>query len=208
MIAGTVTLAGKVPEMREIPNSACHPGGSLVREEMVVADDAGHLANVVVYVKDGPPVDVPAAPVILDQVGCRYTPHVVAVRTDRPLTVKSSDPTLHNVYGQCAANPPFNFGLTGAGQTRDVTLSRPETFRVKCDVHPWMTGWVAAFDHPLFAVTADGGGFRIEHVPPGTYTLVAWHERFGTREVRVTVPPDAAEGSPVSADFTFSAGGK
>lgn len=209
VIAGTVTLAGPIPAMREIASGPCHPGGgkASVTDESVVADDAGRLANVVVYVKDGPPVDVPAgAAVELDQRDCRYVPHVVAVRTGRTLRVRSSDPTLHNVEGQCEANPKFNFGMTAAGQTRDLTFARPETFRVKCAVHPWMTGYVAVFDHPLFAVTAAGGRFEIKSVPPGTYTLVAWHERYGTVERQVTVPTDAGPDAPVTQDFAFGAG--
>jgi len=72
VIEGTVVLAGRAPEMREIPNSACRPGGPLVREESVVVDDGNHLANVVVYLKDGPPVDVPTVPPAgLDQGGGR-----------------------------------------------------------------------------------------------------------------------------------------
>jgi plastocyanin len=209
VIAGTVELAGKAPEMREIPNSACHPGGPLVRDESVVADDGGRLANVVVYLKDGPPVDVPAAgPAVLDQAGCRYVPHVVALRTGQTLTIRSSDATLHNVHGQCSANPAFNVGMTGPGQSRDFTFARPEVFKVGCDVHPWMAAHVAVFDHPMFAVTGEGGRFEIKRVPPGTYTLVAWHERLGTRQQQVTVPPAAAAGAEaekaVVVDLTFS----
>jgi hypothetical protein len=208
VIAGTVVLAGRAPEMREIPNSACHPGGPLVREESVVVDDGGRLANVVVYLKDGPPVDVPMAPpAVLDQVGCRYVPHVVALRTGQTLTVRSSDATPHNVHGQCAVNPAFNVGMTGPGQSRDFTFARPETFKVGCDVHPWMAAHVAVFDHPLFAVTGAGGRFEIRSVPPGTYTLIAWHERLGTREKQVTVPPPSGVGEeaekPVAVDVTF-----
>ena len=208
VITGTVTLSGKVSEMREIPNSSCHGGGANVREETIVSDAAGRLANVVVYLKDGPPVSVPAKPVLLDQVGCRYVPHVVAVRTGQTLRVKSSDPTLHNVHGQSNANPAFNFGMTGAGQTRDLTFARPETFKVTCDVHPWMRAYVAVFDHPLFAVTGEGGTFEIRNVPPGAYTLVAWHERLGTREQQVTVPPEGGDDAPVGAGFTYGTAAK
>jgi plastocyanin len=209
VIVGTVVLAGRAPEMREIPNSACHPGGPLVREESVVADDSGRLANVVVYLRDGPPVDVPmAAPAVLDQVGCRYVPHVIALRTGQTLTIRSSDATLHNVHGQCTVNPAFNVGMTGPGQSRDFTFARPEVFKVGCDVHPWMSAHVAVFDHPLFAVTGAGGRFEVRSVPPGTYTLVAWHERLGTREQQVTVPPPASAGAeavkPVVADVAFA----
>jgi hypothetical protein len=112
--------------------------------------------------------------------------------------------------------------MSAAGQTKDLTFARPETFRVKCAVHPWMTGYVAVFDHPLFAVTggpgalggngpSDGkaatGRFEIRNVPPGTYMLAAWHERYGTVQRQVTVPADAGPDAPVTADLTYGTAG-
>ena len=85
-----------------------------------------------------------------------------------------------------------------AGEKADPQPKAPETFKVKCDVHPWMTGWVAIFDHPYFAVTADDGTFAIKGLPDGTYTLQAWHERFGTQSQKVTVKDGKA-----TADWTF-----
>jgi hypothetical protein len=192
--------------MRDIPNSACHPGGSLVKDESIVTDAAGHLANAIVYLKDGPPIDLPAEPVLIDQVGCRYVPHVVALRTGQTLRVRSSDATLHNVHGLTEINPPFNFGMSAAGQTRDVSFARPEVLKLRCDVHPWMQAYVAVFDHPMFGVTGADGTFEINHVPPGKYTLVAWQERLGEMTREITVEPAASAAAPVMADFAFGSG--
>jgi plastocyanin len=168
-------------------------------DESLTVDSGGGLQNVIVYVKDGPPVDVPSGVVVMDQVNCRFAPHVVAVRTGQVLRFHSSDPVPHNVRGQCDANDPFNFMMASAGQSQDKTFGKPEFFQVRCDVHPWMNGYVGVFNHPLFAVTGVGGTFRIEHVPPGKYNLSAWHERLGTREQTVTVTD-----SHITADFDFA----
>jgi len=167
-------------------------------DESLAVDDGGGLRNVIVYVKDGPPVDVPSSAVVMDQVHCRFSPHVVAVRTGQVLRFHSGDAVPHNVRGQCQANEPFNFMMASAGQSQDQTFSKPEFVQVHCDVHPWMNGYVGVFDHPLFAVSGDGGESRIEHLPPGNYTLAAWHERLGTREQPLTIS-DAR----VTVDFEF-----
>jgi hypothetical protein len=202
VIRGTVSFRGERPAERMIPNSACHGGASLVPDETVVVDEGGGLRNVLVYLKDGPNADVPppASPPVLDQVNCRYVPRVVAVRVGETLRVRSSDPTMHNVHGLADRNPAFNFGMTAAGETRDVTFAAPEIIRVKCDVHPWMVAHVGVFDHPFHAVSGEGGSFELTRVPPGTYTLVAWHEKYGTAEQQVTVTQGAA---PAAAAFTF-----
>jgi hypothetical protein len=208
VIRGTVTFRGEPPAERMIPNSACHGGTGLVPDATVVVDGGGGLWNVLVYLKDGPNADVPPSrlsPPVLDQVNCRYVPRVVAVRVGETLRVKSSDPTMHNVHGLADENPAFNFGMTSAGETKDLTFTTPEVFRVKCDVHPWMVAHVGVFDHPFYAVTGEGGSFELTRVPPGTYTLVAWHEKYGRAEQQVTVKEG---GGPATAAFTFPAAAK
>ena len=187
VIRGVVTLAGKAPEMAMIPNQPCHAGAPALREETVVADREGHLQNVIVYLENPPPAPSAASPpaVSLDQVNCQFVPHVVALRTGQTLRVSTSDPTLHNVHGLCTVNDAFNFALVAAGQSKDLTFGQPERFQVRCDVHPWMKAWVQVFDHPYFAVTDKNGAFEIRNVPPGSYTLVAWQERYGEQRIRV-----------------------
>lgn len=197
-------LAGKPPVMATIPNKPCHPGAPPLKEQRVVTDGSGHLANVVVYLEDAPAA-APAAglpPVVLDQVNCQYVPHVVALRTGQTLHVTSSDPAMHNVHGLCTDNDPFNFALVRPGQSKDLTFSQPETFPVTCDVHPWMKAYVHVFAHPWFAVTQADGTFEIRDVPAGKYTLVAWQENYGTLKQPITV----ADGKTTPAQFTFRSG--
>jgi len=160
---------------------------------------AGGLENVVIYLKNAPPSTTTAtpAPGILDQIQCVYYPHVVALRTGQTLTVKSGEAILHNVHMLTQINPGVNFGMTQP-ISRDVQFAKPEIFPVKCDVHPWMLAYVAVFDHPWFAVSANGGKFQINNVPAGPQTFVAWHERFGEIEQTVTVTTDQAR------DITFN----
>lgn len=204
VIGGTVTLSGKPPALAMIPNATCGAGAKPLPDESVVVDSAGNVQNVIVYLENAPPAfgatNLP--PVVLDQVNCHYVPHVLALRTDQVLRAVSSDPTLHNVHGLCSVNDPFNFGLVGAGQSRDLQFPRPELFPVRCDVHPWMKAYVGIFEHPWFAVTGKDGRFEIKNVPPGQYTLTAWQETYGTLHMKVT----AANGEVSSARFTFRSG--
>ncbi len=198
VVSGVIELLGPMPEAKEIPITSrdCVQNRPLLDEAIVAAaaPDGRHLMrNVVVYLKDAPDVDLPVGPpVALGQEGCQYRPHVVAVRTGQVLRISSEDPTAHNNHGLCEANSEFNFGLVSRGASRDMTFAAAETFKMKCDVHPWMNAYVAVFDHPFFAVTGESGRFEITGVPPGEYTLIAWQERLGERIVHVTVPPAAA----------------
>jgi hypothetical protein len=204
-VRGTVSLRGEPPEMREIDNRACHSGATPLREESVVADDKGRLANVVVFLREAPAPAAGAptpAPVELDQVNCRYVPHVVALRTGQVLRVKTSDPAVHNVHLMSKANPARNFSMQAAAGPVDLTFERPETITVRCDVHPWMNAGLHVFEHEQFAVTAEDGSFTLNNVPAGQYTLVLRHELFGdieeTIEIadRQTLTRDAAYQKP------------
>ena len=190
--------------MATIPNQPCHAGAPTLKEESVVADAAGHLQDVVVYLEDAPPAGPPqdAPPVTLDQVNCRYMPHVVALQTGQTLHVTTSDPTLHNVHGLCTENPPFNFALISVGQSKDLRFEKPEVFPVRCDVHPWMKAHIHVFAHPWFAVTSSDGTFEIRNVPAGSYTLVAWQEKYGLQRERVSV----TDGKVCIADITYQSG--
>ena len=119
------------------------------------------------------------------------------MRTDQPLTITSHDPTLHNVQIVGAANPATNFSQTTVGASRQVMFNTPDRLTLKCDVHPWMLAYVQVFDHPFFAVTGDDGKFRIPRLPAGSYTLIAWHEKYGELQQQIMV----SESKP--ADVTF-----
>jgi hypothetical protein len=166
---------------------------SPVHQETVVAGPSGGLANVVVSIKreEGSelPGSAPSEPAVLDQKGCQYSPHVIAMMKGQPLVVKNSDPFLHNVH----TLPEKNEGENKAQPNLDpgAKLKSPteaEYFRVKCDVHPWMGAWIAVIDNPFFAVSDKDGNFSLpKGLSDGDYTLTAWHEKYGTQQAKVTV---------------------
>ena len=204
IIEGTVTLTGKPPVVAMLANQPCHDGAKPIRDESVVVSEDGGLQNVIVYLEDAPPAplagDLP--PVVLDQVDCQYVPHVIGLRIGQTLTMTTHDPTMHNVHGMCTVNDAFNFAFVAPGQSHDLRFAQPELFPVRCDVHPWMKAWVHVFAHPYFAVTGSDGKFEIKNVPPGSYTLVAWQEKYGTLRATVT----AIDSRVVFIPFTFQSG--
>jgi hypothetical protein len=207
-ITGRVSFEGMVPQSPPItldgdPRCAAqHPAGLPV--ETVVVHNSG-LENVFVYVKDGLGnyyFDTPTEPVTLEQKGCRYTPHVFGVRTGQPILIVNSDPTMHNVHGAGKVNRQFNFAQMVAGVKDTRTLTAAEVMMpFKCNVHTWMTAYAGVLPHPYFAVTANGGLFELKNLPPGTYTIEAWHEKLGTASQSVTV----AEKDSKTVNFSFKA---
>ncbi|HXX62312.1 MAG TPA: carboxypeptidase regulatory-like domain-containing protein [Bacteroidota bacterium] len=170
--------------------------------EDVVVNANGTLKNVVISVKEGlagKSFSPPSNHVVLEQRGCQYIPHVVALQVRQALDVVNDDATLHNVHGLASQNPPFNFAQVKQGQRQAKTFERAEIFRVKCDVHSWMAAYVCVLDNPYFAITGDDGTFTLKDLPPGDYTLEAWHEKYGTQTVKVKV----GVGGKVKADFSF-----
>jgi plastocyanin len=165
----------------------------------------GGLDNVFVYVKDGLGnyhFDIPAEPVKVDQQGCRYLPHVVGVRVGQPIEISNSDDTTHNVHSLPDANREFNFAQFKKGQKNLQTFTTPEVMiPFKCDLHGWMRAYVGVVEHPYFAVTTEGGKFELKGLPPGTYTVEAWHAKAGTQTLQVTI--GARESKEIG--FTYSA---
>ena len=205
VVRGVVSFDGTPPEAEEVPAGKCHASSPPVTVAPVTVSDAGRLKDVVVYMKDAAAADGPApGPAVLDQVNCQYVPHVLALRVGQVLTVRSSDPTLHNGHTLAVDNAGVNFGMTGAGQSRDLTFEVPERVRVKCDVHPLMSAHVYVLDHPYYAVSAADGSYEITGLPAGEHTLVFSHPFLGDRERKVTVGGGEANGAvPAKADLTF-----
>jgi plastocyanin len=172
--------------------------------ETVVVGKGGALANAVVYLKDiatGKPFDK-AAKASLDNKGCTYVPHVAVVPVGSTLTIHSSDNVLHNVHALMGSDTLFNVALPLPGMQIPQTMKKPGIVNVKCDAgHTWMAATIYVVEHPYYAVTDAAGKFDLKDVPPGTYTLVAWHESLGTQEQKVTV----TAGKPATASFTFAA---
>jgi plastocyanin len=205
-ITGTINLDGEAPEavlIRMNADPVCLREGTGQKTESLVPGDNGTLQNVLVYVKDGLSGSFPAptTPVVLDQVGCNYTPHVFGIMVGQPLEVVNSDSTLHNIHAIPATNQEFNTGQPIKGMRFNHTFSAKEVMvPFKCDVHGWMNAFAAVLDHPFFAVSSTDGTFEITGLPPGTYVIEAWHEELGSQTTEVTV---AAQES-MAADFTFN----
>jgi plastocyanin len=208
VVTGVVKFEGTAPkptriDMSQDPKCAkLHPAG--VRYADIVADGNGGLENVVVFVSSGlgdRTFDPPAQPAVIEQKGCLYEPHVVAIRANQQLDVVNNDVTTHNIHPQPANNREWNKSQP-PGLRIEETFTREEiSIPVKCNMHPWMRSYIAVFKHPYFAVTGKNGSFDLKDLPPGTYTLRAWHETLGTATQTVTI--GAAESKQV--EFVFKA---
>jgi plastocyanin len=205
-VVGHVKFQGQLPQPAKISMSAdpscakLHPGPA-VSQDFVTGND-NTLGNVVVFISDGlgnRTFDVPAEAVTFEQKGCIYQPHVVALRANQKIKVVNSDNLTHNVHPIPANNREWN-KAEPAGSTSEESFAREEiAIPVKCNVHPWMKSYIAVFKHPYFAVTGKDGSFQLPNLPPGNYTVEAWHEKLGTMTQKITV----AAGESKSVDFTF-----
>jgi hypothetical protein len=212
-ITGTVKLTGTPPKMKTIdmskdPVCVKAHANNPVHLENVVVGPSGGLEYVVLYLSEGlaPAVanQVPSTAQKYDQKGCMYVPHVIGVDVDEKIEVTTSDPTTHNIHPLPKPGGP-NIGWNKSqpsGAPPIITSWKAEEVAVpiKCNIHPWMHGYHAVVKGP-YAVTDDNGSYTISNVPPGNYTVSAWHEEYGTRAQKVTV----AAGKPATADFTFKA---
>jgi plastocyanin len=206
-ITGKVSFSGTAPKQERLRMNAdpvCMKAHKdAVFGEAVVVNKNGTLKNVLIYVKDGlgnRKFTPPATKAEFDQEGCRYSPHVLGIQVGQDLYVKNSDKTLHNVHTLSKDNSPFNIAQIPNGSATKK-FDKVETFKVKCDVHPWMNAYIGVFSHPFYAVTGDDGTFSLKKLPAGEYTIEAWHETFGVRTMKVKV----AESGEVKSDFSYAA---
>ncbi len=204
----TAKFAGPAPARDVIKMSAdpvCqqqHP--TPFHSEEVVVDDQGRLKNVFVYVKQGltGTFPAPATAVTLDQAGCWYYPHILGIQVNQPFEIVNSDATLHNVNAKPTLNQPFNIAQPVKGMKAKKAFTKPEVMvKFKCNVHPWMNAYAGVVDHPFFGVTDEHGSATLSGLPAGTYTLEAWHEKYGTQTQTVTV----AAGETKAVEWTFKA---
>ncbi len=199
-ISGVIQFAGEKPAAQDVKldaDPACaafHPQG--MKSEEVIVNANGALKNVFVYVKEGlegKTFDAPKNPVVLDQKGCWYSPHVFGIQVNQPLEIHNSDATLHNVHGLPTANKEFNLGMPIQGMKLNKSFDKPEVMaKFKCDVHPWMSAYMGVVAHPFFSVSNEEGKFEIKDLPPGDYVLEAWHEKYGTQTQAVKVESEEA----------------
>lgn len=209
-ITGTVTFDGQAPTLQPLAMEAepvCHEkhSGEPVPNEMLVLGNGNAMANIMVYVSEGLPAGkswaAPTTPVVLDQDGCQYKPHVMGIMVGQPYRILNSDGILHNVHTLPKINASFNRGMPATVTEATTTFPRAEAmFQVKCDVHPWMSAYIGVYTHPFFSVTSTDGKFTIPGLEAGTYEITAWHERMGTQTASVTV----SGSDTTTQDFTFA----
>jgi len=193
-VKGSVKLEGALPTPARInmaSDAVCaRQHNTAVLSEDIVADKNGDLQNVVVFIADGlgdRTFDVPAEAAVIQQKGCVYEPHVLALRANQKLQVTNNDACTHNIHPAPTNNREWNKAQV-AGSTVEVTFPREEVgIPLKCNVHPWMRSFIAVFKHPYFAVTGKDGNFDLSNLPPGTYTISAWQEKLGTTSQKITV---------------------
>jgi plastocyanin len=206
-ISGTIKYAKKAPLRIEIDmaqDPACSLSADANYSEQYVVKD-GKLQNVFVYVKDGLGSRIypaPSTPVVLDQKGCRYAPHVIGVQVGQPVEFTNSDPTMHNIHttAETPVNPEVDISQPPKGGTTQRVFAKPELMvPVRCNNHPWMNAFINVSPSPFYAVSDENGHFEIHGLPPGNYTLVADHEELGQQTTQVTV----GSKQTATADFAF-----
>ena len=205
-LTGVVKFDGTAPKPSRIDMSAdplcskAHPTPATTED--IVVSDKGALANVVIYVSDGlagRTFQPPQQPAVFEQKGCQYKPHVLAMQANQKLDVVNSDETTHNIHPNPNTNREWNM-TQPHGVPLEQTFAREEiAIPVKCNVHPWMRGYIAVFKHPYFAVSDKNGSFDLKDLPPGTYTITAWQEKLGTLNQKITV----GAGETKTLEFTF-----
>ncbi|MCH7993190.1 MAG: hypothetical protein IIB57_01965 [Planctomycetes bacterium] len=205
-LKGKVSFDGKRPKRKVLKMDAdafCkkHHGDKKVGSETAIVNKDKTVRNVIVYIKEGLSGDfpVPEDKPVIDQNGCTYKPHVLTCMVKQTVIVRNSDSTLHNIHGLPRKNAEFNFGQPRVKMEKEMTFTKEEIFRVKCDVHPWMAAWIGVFKHPFHDVTDKEGKFEISGMGAGSYTLELWHETFGTMTADFTV----AKGQTADLDIEF-----
>jgi plastocyanin len=206
-ISGKISFAGDAPKPKKIKMdadpqcAAMHTDAPATSEEVLVNN--GMLKNVFVYLKSGVTgtYPKPSTPVMINQKGCHYEPHVFGMQAGQMLVIKNSDDTLHNIHALPNNNEEFNKGQPSGSADLKKTFTKADVMvKFKCDVHPWMTAYVGVLEHPFFSVSGDDGSFSIKGLPAGDYEVAAWHEKYGTQTAKIKV----GAGEAKSQDFKFS----
>ena len=195
-VTGKVVFDGTKPVMKTIDMSAnptcmnAHKAAPQKSEEVVINDN-GTVKYAFVWVKAGLPDQtwqIPTSTVELNQTGCMYQPHVIGIMAGQNIDIKNSDPTNHNIHPMPAINQEWNESQPPGSADKMQSFPRQEVMvPVKCQIHNWMRAYIGVVSNPFYAVTGDDGTFSLKGLPPGTYTIQVWQEKYGTQEQQITV---------------------
>jgi plastocyanin len=193
-IGGKVIVEGSASAPNKAINMSSEPGCAKMystpptREDVVVGA-GGALENVVIYISAGAPDEsaAPSTPVTVMQKGCRFTPHIVVLQTNQALQMVNEDSTAHNIHPLATNNREWNKAEPPGSAPLTDSFARPEFISVKCNIHPWMHAYFAVLKTSHYTVTGENGAFNLANLPPGKYTITAWHETFGTQSQEVTI---------------------
>jgi len=206
-VSGKVTYTGTPAKPRPItmgkePSCAKQHATPITTETVVTGPNNG-LENVVVYVSSGAPDEgqVPAQAVTFEQKGCQYLPHVLPMHTNQELKITNADQISHNIHPQAKVNREWNESQPPGSAPIVQKFAREEFISVKCNIHPWMHGYFAVLKTSHYDVSKGGGNFKLPNLPPGKYTLTAWHEDYGTQTADVTITGNETK----NVNFTFKA---
>ena len=206
-LSGKITFTGtpmkaKPIDMSKEPSCAQQHKTPVMTETVVTGAD-NTLANVVVYISAGAPDDGKASAQTLtyEQKGCQYIPHVLAMQTGQPLKIVNSDQTSHNIHPLPKTNAEWNKSQPAGAPAIDAKFDKEEFIPVKCNIHPWMHGYFVVLKTSHFTISKDDGSYSLPDLPPGKYTITAWHEKYGTQTQDVTITGSESK----TADFTFKA---
>jgi len=200
VLQGRITVSGPLPA-RPVADRTLDPacGNGSAGDDPLLTSTSGGVQNAVVRLLGLNPAagvhssSTPLAPVVVLQQGCSYVPRVQAASRGQPVVIENRDPLLHNLHAFAGRKGLFNVAQPKGSAPVKREVSGVDVLRLKCDIHPWMAGWVVFSDTPYFAVTDADGRFAIQGVPAGSYELSVWHELLGARTVKVQVSAEAVE---------------
>jgi hypothetical protein len=166
---------------------------SRIYDDSLIVGGFNQVSNAFIYIKsglDGKLFQPPSTPVTIDQRGCWFHPRIIGLQTGQELDIVNSDPVTHNIHPLAHLNHEWNHSQESGDPPMKRRFLKPEIIPVKCNIHSWMHAYLAVVDSPYFAVSGQDGKFNLPNLPPGSYAVALWHEKLGTQEQQVIVPPN------------------
>jgi hypothetical protein len=205
-VSGKVTYEGTPAKQKPIDMSkepsCAKQYATPVTTETVVTGANNSLENVVVYVTAGAPDEgAPSQAAVFTQKGCRYIPHVLVFQVNQELKILNEDQTSHNIHPLAKINREWNKSQPPGTPPISDKYDKAEFIAVKCNVHPWMHGTFAVLKNSHYSISGGDGGFKLPNLPPGKYTITAWHESYGDQSQEVTISGSETK----SVNFVFKA---